>query len=147
MSRAAEHPDIGPGAEHLVLPRTQHHRADLGMLEAHPLHDVGEFDVDPEVIGIELELVALEQPAVLIDIHVKGRDRAVVGDAPVPIFRGVGLEIDALAHRLSPECIICHLMYYTAYLGLARAKAGDRSFLGAASQAAPRRARDHKTPA
>ena len=39
------------------------------MLEAHPLHDVGELDIDAEIVGIELELIALEQAAVLVDIH------------------------------------------------------------------------------
>jgi hypothetical protein len=33
------------------------------MLEAQPLQRVGQLDVDAEVVGIELELIALEQPA------------------------------------------------------------------------------------
>ena len=97
------------------------------MLEAHPLNDVGQFDIDAEIVGIELELIALEQAAVLVDIHKDGCDGALVGDAPVPIFRGIGLEIDALAHRVSPECIICHEMYYTAHKGLARASGEKRA--------------------
>ena len=74
MRRDAEHADVGAGAEDAILARAQHHRADFRMFEAHALHDVGELDVDAEIVGIELELIALEQPAVLVDVHEDGRD-------------------------------------------------------------------------
>ena len=79
------------------------------MLEAHALDDVGELDVDAEIVGIELELIAVEQAAVFIDVHEQGRDRAVIGDAPVAIARGIRLEIDAPGQALSPETVASHM--------------------------------------
>jgi hypothetical protein len=38
------------------------------VLEAEPLHGVVELDVDTEVVGVELERVAVTKPAVLLDI-------------------------------------------------------------------------------
>src|SRR5262245_12111543 len=64
------------------------------MLEAQPIHGVGELDVDAEVVGIELELIALEQRRLLVDVHAQGRDLAVDRKLPVPVFRRIGLEID-----------------------------------------------------
>ena len=34
------------------------------MLEAKPLHRVGELDIDPEIVGIKLERIAWDQPGV-----------------------------------------------------------------------------------
>ena len=89
-----QHADVGAGAEHAVLARAQHHHLHPGMLEAQPLHGVGEFDVDAEVVGIQLELIALEQPAILVDVHGQRRDVAVDGELPVPVARRIGLKID-----------------------------------------------------
>ena len=55
----AEHADVGAGAEHAFLGGTQDDGPDLGMLEAQPLHGVGEFDVDAEVVGIQFQFVAV----------------------------------------------------------------------------------------
>ena len=60
----------------------------LGMLEAQPLQRVGELDIDAEIVGIELELVALEQAAVLVDVHGQLGDVAVEAQLPMPIARG-----------------------------------------------------------
>ena len=58
---ARQHADVGAGAEHPVLAGPQHHRLHLRVLEAQPLHRVGELDIDAQVVGVELELIALEQ--------------------------------------------------------------------------------------
>ena len=89
------------------------------MLEAQPLHRVVELDVDAEVVGVELELVAVEQAAGLIDVHDQIGDLAVELDAPVAIARRLGLKIDGLhdltsagskpSGRLLPVCIILHI--------------------------------------
>ena len=93
MRRLAEHADIGAGAEHVVLARLDDDAAHLRMLEAQPLHRVVQFDVDAEIVGIELELVVAE-PAGLVDVHDQVGDVAVVLDPPVAIARGIGLEVD-----------------------------------------------------
>ena len=66
------------------------------MLEAQPLHRVGEFDIDAEIVGIQLELIAFEQPAILVDIHGQGRDVAFDIQLPMPVARRIGLKIDVL---------------------------------------------------
>ncbi len=58
MAGAGQHPDVRAGAEDALLARHQHHGPHLGVLEAQPLHGVGELDVDAQVVGVELELVA-----------------------------------------------------------------------------------------
>src|SRR5262249_4593983 len=65
------------------------------MLETQPLDGVSQLAVHAEIVRIELELVALEQGALLVHIHQQGRDLAVNGEFPMPVFRRVGLEIDA----------------------------------------------------
>ena len=94
VARAGQHADVGAGAEHAILARAQQHGFHLGMLETQPLHGVGEFDVDAEIVGIQLELVALEQAAVLVDVHRQRGDVAVDRKLPVPVARRIGLEID-----------------------------------------------------
>ena len=117
VRRLAEHADVGAGAEHVVLARLDDDRAHLRVLEAQPLHRVVELDVDAEVVGVELELVVLEQPARRIDVHDERRDVAVDLDAPMTIARRIGLEID---HRHCPgaeppglcpasPCIMLHI--------------------------------------
>ena len=97
MAGERQHADIGAGAEDARLGGAQHQDAHLWMLEAQPLDGVRELDVDPEIIGVELELVALEQRPLLVDVHQQGRDRAVELQLPVPIARRIGLEIDPRA--------------------------------------------------
>ena len=96
MGRAGQHADIGAGAEHAVFARAHHHHLDLGVLEPQPLHRVGKLDIDAKVVGIQLELIAFEQPAILVDVHGQGRDVALDRELPVPVARRVGLEIDVL---------------------------------------------------
>ena len=94
MRRPGQHADIGAGAEHAVLAGADHHRLHLGVLETQPLHHVGELDVDAEIVGIQLELIAFEQAAILVDVHGEGCDIAFDGELPVPVARRIGLKID-----------------------------------------------------
>jgi hypothetical protein len=86
---------LAPAQKTRSLPRLEHHRLHLGVLEAHALHHVGEFDVDAEIVGIQLQLVAVEQTARLVDVHEDVGHLARIFDAPVPVARGLRLEIDA----------------------------------------------------
>ena len=108
---AGQHADIGAGAEHPRLARAQHHDAHSRMLEAQPLDGVGQFDIDAEIVGIELELVALEQRALLVDVHQQRGDVAVDLELPMAIARRLGLEIDprlAVGQR-TRSCGFSHL--------------------------------------
>ena len=83
------------------------------MLESEPLQGVGELDVDAEIIGIQLELIALEEPAILVHIHEKVGDLAVDRQFPMSVFRRLGGKFDAIAsigqfalalgHRFPPK--------------------------------------------
>ena len=64
------------------------------MLEAQPLHGVRKFDVDAEIVGIQLELIALEQAGILVDVHGERRDVAFDAQLPVPVALRIGLKID-----------------------------------------------------
>jgi hypothetical protein len=52
------------------------------------------LDVDAEVIGIELQLIALEQPGGFVDIQDQFGHRPAGHQPPVPIARGLGGKID-----------------------------------------------------
>ena len=94
VARAGQHADIGAGAEHPRLARAQHDDAHLRMLEAQPLDGVGKLDIDAEIVGIELELVALEQRALLVDVEKERGDIAVDLELPMAIAGRLGLEVD-----------------------------------------------------
>ena len=94
VGRAGQHADIGAGAEHPVLARAHHHDLDAGMFETQPLHRIGKLDIDAEIVGIQLELIAFEQAAILIDVHGQRRDLAVDIQLPMPVARRLGLKID-----------------------------------------------------
>jgi len=81
----------------------QHNNADFGMFKPHPLDDIGQLYIDAKVVGVQLQLITIEQTAILVDIHMHPRHRAVIFDAPMPVLRRIGLEIDHVAHRNLPD--------------------------------------------
>ena len=103
-----QHADVRAGAEDALLARADHDRAHFRVFEAQALDGVGQFDVDAEVVGIELQFVAIEQPAGLVDIHDEVRDRAVRLDPPVAVAGGIGLKIDLLGfgHRFRRSSLL-----------------------------------------
>ena len=95
---APQHADVGTGAKYVVFVGAQDDAAHLGMLKAHALNDVGQFDIDAEVVGVEFQFVASKQAAVFVDIHEDRGDIAVVFDAPVAVVGGVGAKVDQVGH-------------------------------------------------
>src|SRR5262249_48104420 len=89
-----------------------------------------------EVVGIELELVALEQAAVLIDIHGERCDVACDVQLPMPVAGRFGLEIDEFGAvrenavfpgHVPPLCLRCFAlrrrnMQYIACIGASPAQ-------------------------
>ena len=63
------------------------------MLEAQALHGVRQFDVDAQVVGIELEFIAGADAAVLGHVEDQLGHGAVDGKLPVPVARRLGAEI------------------------------------------------------
>ena len=94
--------DIGAGAEHIVLARADHDAAHFGVLEAQPLHRIGQFDIDAEIVGIELQFGAGKEAAGRIDIEAQGRDLPLTGEAPMPVASGFGRKIDAHPRNIAP---------------------------------------------
>ena len=101
VARDAEHEDLGARAEHPIATAGDDRRPNFRMLEADPVDRVVEFDVDPEVIAVELELVARAQPGVLVEVGQERRHRSVEFELPVPVAGGLGLVVDRIgvAHR------------------------------------------------
>ena len=75
------------------------------MLEADALYRVVQFDVDAEVVGVELELVAFADAAVLGDVQGQRGDGAVEGELPVPVAGRFGpvVDIDSSGMRFSGD--------------------------------------------
>jgi hypothetical protein len=69
------------------------------------MQGVMQFDVHPQVVGIQLELVARTQAAVLGDVHGQRGDRAVEGQAPMAVLPRVGPEI----HPVESAAHLCLL--------------------------------------
>src|SRR5213594_912667 len=105
----AEHADVGARAEDALLAGGQEDRAHLRVLEAQPLERVVQLDVHAEVVGVELQLVAGSQAAVLLHVHRERRHRPVEGEPPVLVARGLGAEVHRglvrrrLSHGLSQD--------------------------------------------
>jgi hypothetical protein len=55
-----------------------------------------QLDIDPEIVGIELQPVAGDEP-LFRNIQREGRNRVVAAEAPMAIARGISVEGD---HRL-----------------------------------------------
>ena len=102
MRGAREHADVGAGAEHAVLAGFQDHHLHFRVLEAQPLHGIGELDVDAQVVGVEFQLVAVEQSGVLVDVHDQLGHLAIELELPVAIAPRLGLEVDACCHAPPP---------------------------------------------
>jgi len=118
VAGARQHADIGAGAEHPVLAGANHDHLHFGMLEAQPLHRVRQFDVDAEVVGIQLELIAFEQSGILIDVHGQRGGVAIDRELPVPVARRIGLEIDECCSACEDAIFASHWATLDAFVGL-----------------------------
>ena len=76
---------FAPAQNTRSLPERITTAATLGMLEAQPLHRVGQLDIDAEIVGVELELVAGREAARLVDVELQGGDSVLDTQAPVTI--------------------------------------------------------------
>ena len=86
---------LAPAQKMRGLRLVQHDRVHFGMFEAQSLQDVGELDVDAEVVRVEFQLVVMgPQAGVFAHVHRQRRDVAVDGQLPVLVVSGIGLESD-----------------------------------------------------
>src|SRR3546814_20582437 len=63
------------------------------MLEAQALHDIMQLDIDAEIVGIQLQLIARPQAAVFADVHRQRGGGAVDAEVPMLVLAGPGVEI------------------------------------------------------
>src|SRR6516165_4607377 len=94
MLGETEHLDIRARAKHLFFGRSENDGGDLRMLETEPLHRIIEFDIDRQIIRIQLELVTRADTAVLVHIHRQSGDLAVEAELPVAVAVGTSPKLD-----------------------------------------------------
>ena len=73
------------------------------MFKAQTLNGVGQFNIHAEVVGIELELVAIGERLIFLHVHRERGDRPVYRKLPVFVLFGRSLKVDhadANAERL-----------------------------------------------
>src|SRR3989454_8810024 len=68
------------------------------MVEADAVEGIVQFDVDAEVVAVELELVPGHQGLVLGHVEGEGRHGPLEGELPVAVALGTGFEAD---HRMA----------------------------------------------
>ncbi len=69
MRRRREHVDVGAGAEDALARAGDDDGAHLRMLEPDAVQRVVQFDIDAEVVRIELELIARDDAAIFRDVE------------------------------------------------------------------------------
>src|SRR5713101_5375543 len=104
VGRKAKHVDVCAGTENAILGAGNDDGANFGMLEADALEGVVKLYVDPEVVGVELELVAGANAAIFGDVHSESGDGAIEEKTPVFVARRVGAKIDGGCGGLSFLC-------------------------------------------
>src|SRR6202158_5743560 len=107
VRRLTQHVDVGAGTEHAFLAAGEHQAAHLRMLEAQTLQGVGELDVDAQIVGVELELIARLQAAILVDVERERRDRDFDLQPPVGVAVGMRIESHHSSSRLPPSGESC----------------------------------------
>src|SRR5258707_3879808 len=115
VGRKAKHVDVCAGTENAILGAGNGDGANFGMLEARALEGVVKLDVDPEVVGVELELVAGANAAIFGDVHSESGDGAIEEKTPVFVARRVGAKIDGGCGGLSFFCCgdVHHSSFYS----------------------------------
>ena len=87
---------LAPAQNTLSTPPVTTTTLHLGVLEAQPLDDVVQLDVDAEVVRVQLQLVVVAKPGIRCHRHRHGGDRSIECDPPVPVRLRVRTETDRL---------------------------------------------------
>ena len=64
------------------------------MFEANALQGVVQFDIDPEIVRVQLQLVAGPDARIFVDVERERGDRVLDAQLPVPIRTRSGIERD-----------------------------------------------------
>ena len=66
------------------------------MFEADALQGVVQFDIDAQIVGVQLQLVPGPDTPILFCIHNQGGDRSIEPELPVLVARRMSLKINEL---------------------------------------------------
>ena len=93
VARKPQHIYVGARAKNPRLSTGQNHGCHFGVLKSYSLKGIMQFDVDAEVIRIQLELVAWTDTCVFLDVHRKSRHPIFNRQFPMSIAGGRYLEV------------------------------------------------------
>src|SRR5208282_185430 len=107
MTGEAQHVDVCPGAKNSTLGAGNEDTTDLGVFEADALQGIVQLNVDPQIVGVQLQFVAWADSAVFLGIHAKGCDGSIKGKLPMTIAGRLGAVVDKVGlcrgfHALAP---------------------------------------------
>ena len=111
MGRLRQHPDICAGAENAILVGRHDDGADFRVFEPDPLQRVVKLDIDSEVVGIKLQLIARHQGRFFVHVQREPRDASVKCQIPVMVFVRAGPEVDP---RLARRCFFGRIGRHSA---------------------------------
>ena len=94
VAAQTQHEDVGARAEDPFLGAGDHDGAHHRMLKADAADGVVEFNVNAEVVAVELEFVARPQATILVKVGPQRRNRAIEFQRPVAVARGMALVFD-----------------------------------------------------
>ena len=95
MAADTQHENVGTRAEYFVLGAGHHDGAHFWVLEADAVDGIVQFNIDTQVVTVELELVTRTQAGVFININRQGGDSTVKFQFPVLVLRRISLIFDA----------------------------------------------------
>src|SRR3982074_1957619 len=93
VRRKAKHVNVRARAKEPVFRAGYDHGTNLRMLETNTLKRVVEFNIDAEIVGVELGLVAGPGAAIRGYVHGEGGNGAIERKAPVLVARGIGAKV------------------------------------------------------
>ena len=101
MARDSEHVDVRPGAEDLFMIAADDKGGDFGVFKSQAPNNVGQFNIDTEVVGVQFQLISISEREFGIHTHVNPHHLTLLLDVPVTILRGIYLEGDRFHQLLS----------------------------------------------
>src|SRR6185295_1553807 len=94
VRRTTQHVNVRACAEDSRLQTRDDDDANFRMLEAESLNRVCQFDIDAEIVRIELELIAISESLVFLDVHREPGHGSIDLEPPVFVLLRRCLEQD-----------------------------------------------------
>ena len=86
MACSAQHANICARAKYFVFARAHNDHFHFGMFKTHTLHDIIQFDIHTQIVGIQLQQVVIKETSIFIDIHREPSDRSFIIQAPMMVI-------------------------------------------------------------